>query len=187
MSAPTKLQGGKESELTRFKALWRTLADSVREYWREQFISERTQADIRREINSKLKINLQYDKQLNQFRDWVTEQDKRDAQAEFMQENERRLIEQHPDWSLDRVREEVIRQSYFQTLAVGDFKLGLKTVTGELKSKAHEAEERRYQESKRSDEEKALALCLEQARPYPEVQEMFKAAFAALKKAKAGK
>ncbi len=34
---------------------------------------------------------------------------------------------------------------------------------------------------------KALEFCLDEARKYPEVQEQFKAAFAALKKAKAGK
>lgn len=187
MSAPEKLLGGRESELTKLKALWRSLAEPSRDYWREQFISKRTQADIRREVATKFKINLGYDKQLNQFRAWLKDQDKRDRQAERAQENERRLIAEHPDWSLDQVREEVLKQSYFETLASGDFKLGLKTVTGELKANAQADDRQRYQDAKRSEEEKALSFCLEQSQAFPDVVAAFKAAFAALKKAKGGK
>jgi hypothetical protein len=133
MSAPTKPQ--QEGELPKLKQLWPTLHESVQEYWREQFSSPRSQADIRKELSTKLKINLRWDNQLTKFRGWLGDQDLRDQQAERMQENERRLQQEHPDWSLDKVREEVLRQSYFETLATGDFKLGLKTV------KAHQNQE----------------------------------------------
>lgn len=189
MSAEPKLRGGSDSELTRLKTLWRGLSDDAREYWRSQFASgDITQADIRKQIFAKLKINLKWDKQLTNFRAWLDNQDMRDEQAERMQENERRLKEEHPDWSLDQVREEVLRQSYFETLATGNFQnLGLKAVTTELKANAQKADQQRYLDAKRSDEEKALSLCLEDAKAYPEVQELFKAAFTALKKAKGGK
>lgn len=141
MSASEKLRGknastGPVPELTKLKGFWRTLAEDVQGYWREQLLSSRSQADLRREIAAKFKINLKWDDQLTNFRQWLADQDKRDQQSERMQENERRLIELHPDWSLDRVREEVLRQSYFETLASGNFKLGLAAMKQDANAKA---------------------------------------------------
>ena len=133
MSAPKKLQ--QEGELPKLKKLWPTLHESVQEYWREQFSSQRSQVDLRSELLKKLNVNLRFDVQLTRFRAWLDDQDKRDRQAERAEENQRRLIAEHPDWTLERVREEVLKQSYFETLASGDFKLGLKTV------KAHQNQE----------------------------------------------
>jgi hypothetical protein len=42
-------------------------------------------------------------------------------------------------------------------------------------------------EAKKTDQQRALEFCLEEAKGFPEVQEQFKAAFAALKKAKSAK
>jgi hypothetical protein len=42
-------------------------------------------------------------------------------------------------------------------------------------------------DSKKTDQQRALDYCLDEAQGFPEVQELFKAAFAALKQAKAGK
>lgn len=44
---------------------------------------------------------------------------------------------------------------------------------------------RRYEDSKRSAETKAMQFCLDETHEYPEVQELFKQAFAALEKATA--
>lgn len=44
--------------------------------------------------------------------------------------------------------------------------------------------EQKYLETKKDEQTKALELCLEEAKGFPDVQELFKAAFAALKKAK---
>ena len=46
-------------------------------------------------------------------------------------------------------------------------------------------EEQKFAETKKADQAKALEFCLEEAKAFPEVQDLFKAAFAALKKAKA--
>lgn len=143
MSTPTKLRGGSDSELTRLKAIWRGLSDDARSFWQELFASSETQAEIRRQLFAKLKINLRRDNQLTMFRDWESDQRLRDLQAERMRENEGRIKAQHPEWGLDQVRDEVLRQSYFETLASGDFKLGLKTVTQDLNVKRTNLEERR--------------------------------------------
>ena len=108
MSAPTKLRGGQNSEITRLKALWLTLSDDARSYWQELFVSQVTQAEIRKQLLAKLKINLRFDKQLNAFRDWELEQRARDLEAERQMEDERRALAENPDWTLDEARETVL-------------------------------------------------------------------------------
>lgn len=120
----------------RLKEKWRTLAEPVCEYWRQQFVSSRSQADIRRELAAKLQVKLNSDSQLNKFRDWVKDQDARDAEAERMSEDEQRLTEEFgKDWSLDRIREEVLRRSYARAIATGDFASGRKTIVQDLNVK----------------------------------------------------
>lgn len=59
----------------------------------------------------------------------------------------------------------------------------------EIRSKAEASalNKRRFEHSKSSAEVKAMQFCLDQTRGYPEVQELFKQAFAAFEKATAGK
>jgi len=65
----------------------------------------------------------------------------------------------------------------------------LQFISGETKAKFKEREvtlaEQKAAESKKDNQTKALEYCLEEAKPYPAVQEKFRDAFAALKKAKA--
>lgn len=121
--------------MQQLKEVWKRLPEAAQDYWREQFSSSRKQSDLRTEILTKFKIKLSTDGKLTLFRAWLKDQDKRDAQAERMKENERRLVEEHPDWTLDQVREEVLKQSYFEALATGDHKLGLQTVDRDLSAK----------------------------------------------------
>jgi hypothetical protein len=140
--------GQPESELSRLKELWRTLSEDARAFWRSRLQSAgegNTQPEIRRDILAKLKINLRHNSQLSDFKTWMERQDALDTQAERMQENERRLVVEHPDWSLDRVREEVLRQSYFETLATGDFKLGLKTVRADQNERILELDRAKFE------------------------------------------
>lgn len=53
------------------------------------------------------------------------------------------------------------------------------------KDQAQEFKKARFAEAKKDEAARALEFCLEEAKKYPEVQELFKTAFAALKKAKA--
>src|ERR1700742_3659611 len=90
--------GQTESELSRLKELWRTLSEDARSFWRSRLQSSEpgnTQPEIRRDIFAKLKINLRYNSQLSDFKTWMEYQDRRDAKAARLQENERRLTEQH--------------------------------------------------------------------------------------------
>ncbi len=53
------------------------------------------------------------------------------------------------------------------------------------KAEASALNQRRYEDSKRDEEVKALGACIDETQEYPEVRELFKQAFLALKKAKA--
>lgn len=174
--------------MQRMKDVWKRMSDDARDYWREQlFLSHRKLSELRSEILAKFKIQFDYDARLSEFKNWIEDQDARDSHEERMQENERRLKEQHPDWTIDEIRQEVLRQSYLESLGAGNFKQGLATVAVETKAKKLVNDARRYEDAKRSDEEKALSLCLEDAKQFPEVQQMFRDAFAALKKARSKK
>lgn len=63
-------------------------------------------------------------------------------------------------------------------------------ISGQTKAAFKEREltldERKYQESKKDDQTRALELCLEDARQFPEVQELFTKAFVAMREMKAG-
>jgi hypothetical protein len=143
MSTPTKLRPG-ESELTKLKGAWRGLSEDARSFWQELFVSQTPQSEIRRQLLAKLKINLRRDNQLNAFRDWELEQRAMDLEAERKLEDERRLVEQFGDkWTLDQIREEVIKKSYARALADGNFCQGLKTVKADLSAKQVLLDERR--------------------------------------------
>lgn len=129
MSTPKKLRAG-DSEITKLKVLWRdSLAEDAKEYWRSLFVSpDVKQSEIRQQLLKRLKINLRFDSQLTKFRDWEIEQRLMDLEAERASEEERRLIEEHPDWTKDQVREDLLRRFYNRSRATGDAKLGLSTM-----------------------------------------------------------
>lgn len=136
MSKPRKLRGNSDSPVTQFKARWPTLAPASQDYWRALFISATSQAAIRQEIAGELNIALTADKQLNAIRDWLDDQDQRDAERERQAEDERRLEEQFGGtMTKDQVRDLVLKASYARTIAHGDFKLGLATAKVDLKDK----------------------------------------------------
>jgi hypothetical protein len=131
MSTNPKLPGGKraEEELTRLKYYWRdVLSPAQKDFWRSRFNSKDTQAALRDEIRVKLKFDLKYDKQLTRFRKWDEMQQALDEEAEQQADDERRLTEQHPDWTKEQVREELLKRTYRRAIATGDFKLGLQGI-----------------------------------------------------------
>jgi len=144
MSAPTKLRPG-NSELTKLKVLWRdSMSEDARGYWRWLFVgADSTQAQIRAEIHAKLKIKLDYDSQLNAFRDWVALQDAMNKEAEEAAEFEQRILADHPTWTKDQVREELIKRFYQRALATGNADLGLRTIVQDLNVQKVELDSRK--------------------------------------------
>lgn len=173
-STKQKLRGGGGSELTRFKALWReSLDESQREYWRDVFVSRTTQAQIRKQIAATLKIKLVRDQQLSAFRDWEHDQHQREQRAERARENERRIAEQHPGWTLDQVRDETLRQAYFESLASGDFKLGLDAVRVDLRQMEHFFGREKFAHQIKTDIEHGLDAVYLEIKDHPVALELF--------------
>ncbi len=180
MSESKKLQGvsgEKESpELTKLKAKWRGMADDAREFWRSLFISQTPQAEIRKQLFTKLKINLGWDSQLTKFRDWELDQRDLDLREERARENERRLIAEHPDWTLEQIRNEVLRRSYLESIARGDHKLGLKTVDKDIKVRSQNFEETKFKESLRDKLQAGLDEVAAAFKKNPQAMEFYKQA-----------
>lgn len=173
MSAPRKLQGGSQSELTRLKALWRGWSDAEREAWRSLFASDTKQADIRQQLSAEVGIRLKFDSQLNSFRKWMTEQDARDAEAERQQIEEAQLRERHPDWDAEKLRTEVIAASYRRVLATGDFELGLKAVSVDQKERSQAFEETKFKEALKSKLESGLDALAEAVKHNAEAMKLY--------------
>lgn len=126
MSTPATKLRPSDSPLTKLKALWRIMPEDQREGWRLKFVSEtQTQAQLRDEVKRSTGVHLKYDSQLNAFRDWDARQLALDREAEAQAQDEAQLLNEHPDWSLDKAREQVLKRSYQRAVATGDFKLGL--------------------------------------------------------------
>ena len=143
MSAHKKLRSP-DSEITKLKVLWRdSLAEDAKAFWQELFVSASTQAAIRSELQKKLKVNLRFDKQLNAFRDWELEQRQLDIESERQLEDERRLKAEFGEWTLDQIREEVLKRSYARAMATGDFASGRKTIVQDLNVKKIAQDERK--------------------------------------------
>jgi len=143
MSAHKKLRSP-DSEITKLKVLWRdSLAEDAKAFWQELFVSASTQAAIRSELQKKLKVNLRFDKQLNAFRDWELEQRQLDLESERQLEDERRLKAEFGEWTLDQIREEVLKRSYARAMATGDFASGRKTIVQDLNVKKVAQDERK--------------------------------------------
>jgi len=97
------------------------------------FQSQTSRADIRSQILAKLNINLRFDTQLNRFRQWVDQQDGLDDEAEAMQDDESRTLGEHPEWTKEQVRDDVLKKAYFRSRSRGDVKLGLRAITADAK------------------------------------------------------
>lgn len=179
--------GQPQSELTKAKAHWLALPEPERDEWTSFVLSAATLPQMRKWIFEKSGINLHKRDQMQRFRKWLVQQQLAVQRAKENKDAEERIQKEHSGWPLDRVREEVLKEAYASTRAKEDYKLGLQTVTAHCRTQSGQLDQRRYEDSKRSNEEKALAVCLQDAKKFPEVIELFKQAFAALRKAKAGK
>jgi hypothetical protein len=179
-----KLRPG-NSEITKLKALWRGLSDDARSYWQELFVSRTSQAEIRRELLAKLNVNFRFDKQLSRFRAWELEQRLLDLEAERAEEAERRIAEEHPDWTKDQVREDLLKRYYHKARATGDAKLGLKTIAADIKVESLKFDQEKFKEGLRTKLEAGLAELATHIKSSPDAQAAYEALKVAVKLATA--
>ena len=171
-SAPKKSYGG-ESEFTRFKELWQELPDSEQKRWREIFVSKIGQTKIRKMIYAEYRIRLTRDSQLNYFRSGDAEELEREYQAAKMIRYERKLRKLHPNWTRDRIRNEVLDMCYFRVLRDRDYKLGIQTMAADSKLEAVQINRNRFKESLRKKLETGLDQLGQALKDTPEAMELY--------------
>jgi hypothetical protein len=186
MSTNPKLPGGKKAlaELARLKFYWRDeLSEAQKDFWRSRFASPDSQAELREEIRVKLKFNLRFDKQLTALRKFDAQLQKNEEEAEWAAHEEAQLVAQ--GLTGEALRAELLQRLQRRALVRGeDQKTALQL---DLAERRFQFEQEQAAKATRADEEKALALVLEQSKAYPEVQQKFREAFAALQQAKANR
>ncbi len=135
LGATPKIRVGTADDMTRLKLIWRgSMTEREKDYWRELFLSPKmSQPQIRRHMLAKLKINLEFDVQLRRFREWDVVQQKMDDEQAKAEEYELKLRKEHPDWTKEQVREDLLKRFYNEAWARGDSKLGLRTVTADVR------------------------------------------------------
>jgi predicted ATP-binding protein involved in virulence len=180
-----KLRGG-ESEMTRLKELWSepSFANS-RDYWRERLFSRRAQSTLREEIFKEFSIKLVHDYQITRFRQWVEGHDERDEMEEQMEEDCRRIERMFPKATENEIRRIVFKAYHLRALARDDVELGKFILRQSLAERKLALSEKKASEAGRSDKLKALGLCLDETSDYPAARQLFRAAFAELRKQKA--
>jgi len=89
-----------------------------------------------------------------------------------------------PDATPEKVQ--AVGQAFFSALALEtqDIKPWFLAQQVALKKQQQDLDQQKFAESKKDEATKALEYCLDEAKQFPAVQDLFKAAFAALKKAK---
>lgn len=190
MRAPRKdtsaVENLPEASVPWLKHLWLGLADEDRDHWRGFLMASRIPADPRAAFATRFAVRLPPDGALADFREWLASQEERDRKAAQLQEDEVRLSAKHPDWTLEQVRDAVLKHAFYHSLAQGDFQLGLKAVAQEVNVRRLSLDAAKLQEMQKLEQAKALEFCLAEARAFPKVRQLFQQAFAALKDADAG-
>jgi hypothetical protein len=168
MSAPKKLRGGSDSELTKLKEKWRVLAEDLRSYWAEQFASNRLQSELRAELSKKLSINLRFDSQLTKFRRWVEGEELRAYEAENVEQDKAELEAQ--GLKGDELTAVLLDRMKRRSAATGDFKLGLKAIATSAKINALSLDRDKFKESLRTKIQAGLDAILAEASNNPAIR-----------------
>ena len=138
------------SPMTSLKRLWRdSFSEDERDYWREQFISSRSQAALRKELHQKYGIALRYDNQLNRFREWIADFDAREEEHGRVADERMELESQ--GLTPDELCSELLFRMKARALVRGDFKLGLKAIAAEVKVETLQLAREKFRHSKRAN------------------------------------
>jgi hypothetical protein len=157
-----------DSPLTQWKLLWRdVLPEKEKEYWRAQFASPRSLADIGREIFKKYKIQLNLRYHLTRFRQWLAQEAERLEEAEMAEADKAELERQ--GLKGEKLRRELLERMKRRALRRGDFKLGATAVNLDLKAEKLALEQKAFREGKRTKIQAGLEAILAEARGNPAI------------------
>jgi hypothetical protein len=180
-----KMQGGSEAPMTRLKELWREMPEVERDEWRDLFVSNLPSVEIREKIMAKLHIPLPRDSQLCRFRDWAEKEREQEELVEGLAEDvlffEKRF---GTDEASAQARKKMLACSYARALRRGNYGDVLRTMRADCRDRRLDLTTQTTAHRLADGQVKALELCLDDSKKYPEVVEMFQQAFAALREAK---
>ncbi len=161
MSTPTKprgtASGQPESPMQKLKALWLRLPETAQDYWRDQFSSSRSQADLRKELAAKFKITLSSDGKLSNFRAWLEADDQRLLMAEKIEARKKDLLA--GGMTLEEAQDILLTEASAYSVAARDFKLGMKVsseISGARNLTLAEKKAKRFDQAKDVMGDKAL-------------------------------
>jgi hypothetical protein len=143
---------------------------------------------IRQRIEERYKIKLQFNSQVSGkwgLRKWCWREENNAEVAKWAAIEEAKSRKDHPDWGPDDLSRELLLRMKRRALAEDDFMLALQTLKADSRDAKIKLEREKLLESNQSDALKALEVCIEHAKKYPEVIELFRGAFVALDKARA--
>lgn len=132
---------------------------------------------------------------VSEFLEWYSARQDLQTTGELLETFEEFTRKQNPGWSADKVRDVAVQffmahtvasKNVNQFVSVGMLDQGERhgRTKAEFKERELRLKEEKSAEEKKDAQTKALELCLEDAAQFPAVQELFKAAFTALRKAK---
>jgi glycine/D-amino acid oxidase-like deaminating enzyme len=151
------------SASTKLRVLWRdSWSEEEQDYWREQFASPRSQADMREELRKRYHIDLVHDFSVTRFRRWVGAQDAREEEAQMAEADEAELKRQ--GLSGEQLRGILLARMTRRALARGDFNLGALAVRMDLQVEAMALRKEKFKESLRTKIQAGLAAILAEAK-----------------------
>ena len=161
-----------QSEIAKLKRLWRdTLPDDDKEFWRQLFAGpEESIEDIRDLIREKFQIDLRHNRQIYSFREWELEQRQYDLQDERVAEKARRIREEHPGWDKNQIREELLKETYIHSKAIGDYPLGLQAMRTDAHFGTLELNREKFKESLRAKIKTGMEALADEADKNPAIK-----------------
>jgi hypothetical protein len=123
--------GQPPSEMTRLKALWRTMSEEEQTEWSELLESNTSRPDIRRQIQARLQVILPHDVQVNRFRAWLASLEAHQLEAERMAEEAEELARQ--GLTDERLDQEILRRTKIRALVRGNYSLGMRAISQTLR------------------------------------------------------
>jgi hypothetical protein len=110
------------------KERWHKFPEDKKDEWGEKFEEDkRAPRRLQKFLIEETGVLLE-GYPLSGFCFWVRTQHGRRLRQKRMLENESLIQKKHPDWTLDQIRDEVLRRAYSETLANDNFTLGMQVI-----------------------------------------------------------
>ena len=143
--------GQPPSEMTRLKALWRTMSEEEQTEWSELLESNTSRPDIRRQIQARLQVILPHDVQVNRFRAWLASLEAHQLEAERMAEEAEELARQ--GLTDERLDQEILRRTKIRALVRGNYSLGMRAISQTIRLETLKLKQAKFAGGRQSNQD----------------------------------